>query len=525
MVFAKKSKNNASQAAPHAKHLLGTTARSGQAAVLGIFTFAITMLVFMAQGVSTLQRQTVTGAMYRMNNESLYSVSLQGIQEALATRMVPRSNQLNFVKYNERAHWASNFEAVQCRSMIGSQPPTLSRFNVPSCTANKPFFPESGFVRAKLEDPNSPLLGVYQYVIAGGDPARSHSNGADLGPEWSLNNVSFAYSNNAESSPFFVISRSLTCVDKHTSKLVPGALVLSHPTSMDYANFQRLKIYLHTPTCANVTDPVTGAVTYTRLDRRVTVMQVGLDRSSTPFVYGSNAFLPDDAQGMGFYTNDRFKLPNNGGAFVPNYGWVTSQWVDFSFMWGGGSSLPSGHPMAGESVGRVLSKAHPAAIRRILFYDAGIKDLDPARAVLHDMSISEHDIASGVPVTRNVPGQLPPFTMIKVFFQGGVDFRSLPNYNPQLCGMRPSSCNVVVRYWGADDAMNTPDDVFLKASMIPLLPSSTQVIISAGYVPNGIHTLEIRNNIRDFAGRTLRAESSVYANPTDVVYRIRFRVD
>jgi hypothetical protein len=524
MVFAKTSKNGTSQAATRCPNLLGT-ARSGQAAVLGIFTFAITMLVFMAQGVSNLQRQTVTGAMYRMNNESLYSVSLQGIQEALATRMVPRSNQLNFVKYNERGHWYNPTQATHCTNMVGPMPPTLSRFNVASCTANKPLFPASGFVRTRLEDPNSPLLGVYQYVIAGGDPARRRNNAAYLGPEWSLNNVSFAYSATAESSPFYVVSRSLTCVDTDSNKLVPGALTLSHPNSLNYEAFQKLKTYLHTPTCQNITDPLTGAVTHTRLDRRVTVMQVGLDRSGTPFVYGSNAFLPDDAQGMGFYTTDRFKLPNGGGAFVPNYGWVTTQWVDFSFMWGGGSTLPSGHPMTGDSVGKVLTKAHPASITRVLFYDAGIKDLDPGNAVLHDMTINQNDIANSLPVERSVPGNLPPFTMIKLFFQGGIDFRSLPNYNPQLCGMRPSTCNIVVRYWGADDALGTPDDVFLKASMIPLLPSSTQVIVSAGYVPNGIHSLEIRNNLRDFAGRTLRAESTMYAQPTDLVYRIRFRID
>ncbi|HEY9744766.1 MAG TPA: hypothetical protein V6C99_00955, partial [Oculatellaceae cyanobacterium] len=116
---------------------------NGQGALVAI---AVTMLIALVLGATSM-----TGLM-QMNSKrtvvtrqslQTYYVAQAGIQEALATRMVPRSNALNFMS-----------------TMPGKA---------------YPYYSASGLV---YEDPvnRKKLIGVYRYLIVGGDPSK---NGKD----------------------------------------------------------------------------------------------------------------------------------------------------------------------------------------------------------------------------------------------------------------------------------------------------------------------------------------------------------
>src|SRR5690606_23952950 len=108
-----------------------------------------------------------------------YYVAQAGLQEALATRMLPRNNYYNFV--------------------------------LPAAPANR-YYLRSGRV---YQDPvnQTDLVGLYRYVVVGGDSARQANGTYYPANSMTPDNISRLLSTNTfpDNSPFIIISNGATC--------------------------------------------------------------------------------------------------------------------------------------------------------------------------------------------------------------------------------------------------------------------------------------------------------------------------
>jgi hypothetical protein len=492
--------------------------RSGQAAVLAIFVLTLTVLMFAAQMVAGIQRQVAMQTTFRQTNDFSLSIALQGVQEALASRMFPRSNQLNFLEFKNNP---SNFQG-EGRS-IYSNGKLVGQF---------PFFPESGFVYDNLDggNPNRKLLGVYHYMVLGGDSAQNRFAKADnvngVSPmkrylesyKDLLNNVSYV----PNTTPFYIVSRSLHCTDTSSGRVVPGALKESAFKQLTQATINKIR-NRDASLCSNLAN--------TRLESKIVVLAVNLDQSNT------NINARDYAEGMLVFNDDFFKLPNNWYGFVPNVGWTNGK----QSTGGKGIDFNTTYAQANVNNGWKLA---PSRLMRVIFYDAGLKSVDPQGSIVYDVDMSGvtpgntvvlngNTATGGAKILRNNvswttgSAAIPPYSMVKLFFQGPIDFRSISNYDPARCDQAANQCNIMVIDRGAGGTV-------LNANIAPMLPSSAHFLLGTGFIPgNGAarqHELYIRSSaIRDYSGSTMAGQKGlnvITGSESDGrAYRIFFNVE
>lgn len=249
----------------------------------GLIAVAVTILVALVIGSTTLSGMSMLSANRTVAlKQSLqtYYAAQAGIQEAVASRMVPRSNYLNF-----------------------------------NLTNNKEYYSRSGLV---FKDPTqvvgtAPATGVmamYRYVVVGGDSAR-RSDGSYYSStataDWkNAQDIPRLVANESMpvDSSFIVISNGLSCKSINgKSVVVPDQLVLSP-----------------TPSCKN---PSKYA-----LDQITLVAQAKLAQE-----YSGSAKPMDKVDKLRYY-KDPTKLRLPMGAFLPGYGWTgTNQTFDFQKVW------------------------------------------------------------------------------------------------------------------------------------------------------------------------------------------------
>ncbi|MFM7468116.1 MAG: hypothetical protein ACKO37_01260 [Vampirovibrionales bacterium] len=491
--------------------------RSGQAAVLAIFVLTLTVLMFAAQMVAGIQRQVAMQTTFRQTNDFSLTIALQGVQEALASRMFPRSNQLNFLEFTNNPG--------------NTQGSGRKIYNNGKLVGQFPFFPESGFVYDNLDgqNPKKKLLGAYHYMVLGGDSAQNRlatadNNGGTTMQRYLtsykdlLNNVSYV----PKTVPFYIVSRSLHCTDANSGRVVPGALNETMLKKLTADTLSKIRSR-HGSLCSNMAN--------TRLESKIVVLAVNLDQSDTSI----NA--RDYAEGMLVFNDDFFKLPNNWYGFVPNVGWTngknsnSDKGIDFNTAYSQTSSSNS-------------YKLAPSRLMRVIFYDAGLKSSDPLNAIVYDIDMSNvtpgtqvtlngNTATGGAKVIRNnvswtsgMPA-IPPYSMVKLFFQGPIDFRSISNYDPARCDQAANQCNIMVIDRGAGGTV-------LNANIAPMLPSSAHFLVGTGFIPgNGtprLHELYVRSSaIRDYSGSTMAGQKGlnvVTGSESDGrAYRIMFRVE
>ncbi|MBX2860535.1 MAG: hypothetical protein KTR14_04835 [Vampirovibrio sp.] len=153
-------------------------AASGQSGMLAIGAIMMISLVAMGVGMSQMTYFNTQRTLTNRQSLQTYYVAEAGIQESIATRMIPRSNNLNYV------------------------------FNAANPASIPPLFPESGPV---YQDPinQTGLLGYYRYIILGGDPARDAAGAFD-------NNLVTA---GTTAQNFYIVSNGRVCLNPETEEM------------------------------------------------------------------------------------------------------------------------------------------------------------------------------------------------------------------------------------------------------------------------------------------------------------------
>lgn len=263
----------------------------GQAGMIAIAVTVLLALVIAGASLSNMSQLNANQSVVTKQSLQTYYAAQAGIQEALASRMLPRSNYLNF----DTASDPSN----------GGQP-----------VANKQYFSRSGNIYRDPSNTNSGLIAKYRYLIVGGDSARQNNGTGSYYAPASTNPSGVARllstSTVPASSPFFVISTGTTCKSGRgnsaalTDRLTSGV----------------------TPGCQS------GAV-----KDEVTIVATVLMNQEPA---SSSAAAPKDRILRQRVYKDSSNIRLENGAFVPGYGWrAANAAFDFNQAWrfqGGGNA-------------------------------------------------------------------------------------------------------------------------------------------------------------------------------------------
>ena len=249
----------------------------------GLLAVAITILIALVIGASTLSGLSMlnaTRSVVMKQTLQTYYAAQAGLQEAVATRMVPRSNYLNFDS-------AAAMPEFYSRSGLIYKDPTTVKSN--SATG---------------------LMALYRYVVVGGDAARkadgnyySSSPNADLNPSGIQRLI--ATETMPTDSSFVVISNGMSCISTSGSSLVATDQLQVSPT----------------PSCK---DP-----SKYKLDEITLVAQVQL---TGEYPSGGSKPLDKVTKLRGYKDHTKLRMPLN--AFLPGYGWAgTNQDINFQTVW------------------------------------------------------------------------------------------------------------------------------------------------------------------------------------------------
>lgn len=407
---------------------------NGQGALVAI---AVTMLIALVLGATSM-----TGLM-QMNSKrtvvtrqslQTYYVAQAGIQEALATRMVPRSNALNFMS-----------------TMPGKA---------------YPYYSASGLV---YEDPvnRKKLIGVYRYLIVGGDPSK---NGKDPnGNYYSSTDMTVGSSSpkprlvtfqtSPPDSPFYVISNGLTCL-KDNGEIGRDRFIGATTANPAKTMGQR-------PVCeAGYTLDETTIVSRVQLESETPNVR---DKLNQNHVY-RNYVIGTQKN----YTTGVKKIPLPAKAFVPGAGWVNE--FDFESAWMHSATTNS-----------------PAKPTRIVFFDFATGKIYLNQAL-------------GSGASTNIGSVVPPKASIMLYFDGPVDFRSfsISDYDPNLkdckTTLTPTTSNCAIQL--KDSLSGT---IYSGMTVVPIMPYLTKVLLLAPLGNNlssnkGYQLVIRRSDIYSFSG-------------------------
>ncbi len=254
------------------------SAKAGQG---GLIAIAVVLLLTLSIGgglLGSMTQQNANQAILTEQNAQAYYAAQAGVQEAIATRMLPRSNYLNFdinpdsadgIKYSQKAYYRI-----------------------------------SGEISQNLKT-NNKTIAKYRYMVLGGDSARKpdgeyfnkNQPSADDPYLLSINKI-------PTESPFIVVSEGVIC--RPDSKY--GLALVNKFETTD---------------AAKVLDADCKANTIR--DQVIVVAEVNL--------LNPDGTTQDKIVGQRIYKNPKeIKLP--AGTFVPGKGWIKPNTdIDFNDMW------------------------------------------------------------------------------------------------------------------------------------------------------------------------------------------------
>jgi hypothetical protein len=241
----------------------------------GLVAIAVSMVVALVLAATTLSGLTYLNAnrtvATKLNLQTYYAAQA-GIQEALATRMLPRSNYMSLTS-SSNAYYTSSGKVYQ-------NPAEL----------NKP------------ESTRTGLVAAYRYIVLGGDAAKDSSNNwYASGSTNTFTDIPWLLETDTipTSSPFIIISHGITCkpLDKRAEVSADALILGSNPSCK--SNFEKDEIVVVA---------------------RVAMNQPGADNARpADKVDRLKIYKP---RKVGAVTQPIFKLPSN--AFVPGQGWTTT---------------------------------------------------------------------------------------------------------------------------------------------------------------------------------------------------------
>lgn len=480
-----------------------------------------------------------------------YLLAKSGLDVALATRLVPRSNQLNYI-----TRFPGNgvpLAQVSTGSLDNGKNakfgnnvyPQLSWFDNESRIYA--FYQNAGYVTTDMTDPNSPVFGVFRYMVLGGDPARKATDGSyynvnvagDFNPALKGQPYSQLIENEyfrTDSTPFVVVSDGLTCVraigDKAEGTVQPGAIQLNaadplaRPTCP--AGLVLDETIMVMPLTMEVMDPV--SLNDVNNPQRVAMP----DRTASVQLFkGTNQITVINGEALqgGF-----FRMPENFDSnamrlFVPGYPALQASGanVNFQKMW-------------------AASSFTPPRLSAMVFFDSATRQVIGKPVVFCPSSLADCPAGFSNNSTRIVTGgnknvlvNLDPVTnpaggfpvtstaSIKLFYDGPIDYRSPYNYyingtfnnpagTPVNCSIDKQLCKIHMTD-GTGNNLDLRDFNFLT-----LFPSNTQILISPTYQASALNRIII-SGMRDYAGNL----DDGLGQPRDVAtprtYDIKFRVN
>ncbi|MEM0952157.1 MAG: hypothetical protein AAGI66_08465 [Cyanobacteria bacterium P01_H01_bin.74] len=245
--------------------------QKGQGGLLAIAFVVLIAIVITGASISQFQNSSAVRTVVTKQSLQSFYAAEAGIQEALATRMLPRSNHYNF---------------------SGS---------------SKNYYSRSGSVFAN-PDPiggDRNLMAYYRYIILGGNSAKDENGNYYASNNLNPSGVPRLLANDmiSENSPFLVISNGLTCLSNGNKSLaLPDQLVLGI-----------------NPTCG------VGST----LDSITLVSEVYLEQE-----HDFATSQPNDKlmQQQIFKDESNITLPK--GAFVPGLGWRNAgSSINFDTVW------------------------------------------------------------------------------------------------------------------------------------------------------------------------------------------------
>jgi type II secretory pathway pseudopilin PulG len=245
----------------------------------GLIAIAVVLLITLTVGgglLGSMSQQNAHQAILTAQNAQAYYAAQAGVQEAIATRMLPRSNYLNF---------DSNIDSSD---------------GIPYFL--KAYYATSGRISLDLSNDNR-VIAKYRYMVLGGDSARESKN--SYFPETEPNKDDpYLLSVNKIFNPFIVVSEGVIC---HADAQFGKALV----NKFEGAGASKLL------------DAACQAGS--RRDQVIVVAQVKLQNP--------DGVTADKIVGQHLYKNpQKIKLP--AGTFVPGYGWMdANSEINFDTMW------------------------------------------------------------------------------------------------------------------------------------------------------------------------------------------------
>jgi hypothetical protein len=507
---------------------------SGQSAILITVLLCLVVLAGVSASLGIFNQQSAQRNISTKSTLQSYYVAMQGIQEALGTRMIPRSNQLNY----RMIQASGDMLGVQSRIFSFGQPADpqnpgvgnvriMSYYNLSGLTfTNVRRMPSESF--PPFINPND-IMGAYRYIVVGGDPSRRAENGryyfdpglpsagtSRLGnansTELKLISQPFAFPVN--SSAFFIVSNGITCVPRGGGVAAPGQIIFNP--------------YPQRPTCRNQQQ--------FELDETNLVARVELEHSRLQdLVQAIKVFEPDKLTHMVVSKPDpnrpdpnqnntaEFPFgPDSGGAFIPGIlpnggefdtfratptpGPLNNNRntfpVNFEDLWRAG--LPQGQTRPNSNTRLTKIMVFQSATTQRPLNNLGV--LTPAdylNAVDENVNIPP-PASLNTPTTITLTNPLRVSSTIRLYFNGGVDIRSIYRYQVNNCSQKAELglCNIQLRA-GAE---------IRDFNFVPLLPSSNSIIITPSYVLGQTHTLTI-SGLRTYAG--------VPIPPVNIVFQVR----
>ncbi|MBY0450988.1 MAG: hypothetical protein K2X01_10230 [Cyanobacteria bacterium] len=365
-----------------------------------ILVFLVLAVVITGLSISRLQLGTTQRILEVKNMDAAYTFAMSGIQEAIATRMSPRSNFI-----------------------------ALENKQTPSGTIAQQFRPyqaESGYV---YKDPinKTELVGFYRYFILGGDPARKPTSGdwwlgnsipSGTPPYNAIGGDAIHFLDIIPEQPIIIVSRGSACIDPKTRLI--GSNQLQYPLSgftprVPRCNSTNFKLYEQTILAVYDMSRTTSTHTDKIVDYRL---------------FSTSEYAPGFANDVTIPNNIRVSITGSL-SYSPN---TPLNAFNFQRVWNASSNNPQ------------FAAWVPAAVS---FYNLS------ATSPYWFETLS----FSGSPATANLDSGHPPVdakSAIKLQFRGAVDFLSMfadqktrdypaGQYRSiKGCQDNPDTCNVVI---------------------------------------------------------------------------------
>lgn len=397
--------------------MLGQFRQQGQAGIIAVAVTVLVALVITTMSLSQLSLSNAQRSIVTKKTLQTYYVAMAGIQEAHATKFVPGSNKCYLIN-----------DAVDC--------PTQYAGHLSGRAYADPI------TRAQL-------MGIYRYIVVGGNPARRTNGTLYTAADGNPNNSNVPYLSTMsviqDQSPFYIISQGSTC-------LAPGGTVMPNVIAVNNTT--------GIPSCPNGTT----------LDQMVIVTLANYDREAgaqdaqrrVTITRNSNSItLPDDPTIVG-----------TEGAFVPGHGWRNNN-INFETAW-----AENNNELA-----------------------------EPVKVIAFDFTNNTIFAEQNITGANTNLGNIPQNSALKVFFAGRVNYRTLERNNDKdidgcKSGNDPANnCNITLERGG------TPYENMMIYTP-PTLSSQVLLLPPLGGAGNGNYEITIRGNqaqgIRSYLGEPPR---------------------